>query len=55
MSVFLSLGQQPPLTIIFEDKDIIAVCKPAGQLFHGYTKGLPSPLVDQVKDSLRER
>jgi 23S rRNA pseudouridine1911/1915/1917 synthase len=51
---FLNLGAQPTLDILYSDRAMIAVNKAAGQLFHGYTKGWPSPLVDQVKDLLRE-
>ncbi|MFY7929679.1 MAG: RluA family pseudouridine synthase [Oligoflexus sp.] len=47
---YLGLGMQPPLDIIYEDSALIAVNKPAGQLFHGYTKGFPTSLADQVKD-----
>jgi len=49
MQQFLALGLQPVLEILYQDKALLAVNKPAGQLFHGYTKGLPSPLVDQIK------
>jgi len=49
MNRFLALGQQPDLEILYQDKAILAVNKPAGLLFHGYTKGLPLPLVDQIK------
>jgi 23S rRNA pseudouridine1911/1915/1917 synthase len=49
MKQFLTLGLQPALEILYQDKALLAVNKPAGQLFHGYTKGLPSPLVDQIK------
>ncbi len=52
---FLQLGEQPPLSIVFEDKSLIAVNKPAGQLFHGYTHGTPTTLVDQVKEYIRSR
>lgn len=50
---YLEIGHEPALQLIFSDKALIAVNKPAGQLFHGYTKGAPSPLADQVKDYVR--
>jgi 23S rRNA pseudouridine1911/1915/1917 synthase len=49
MNSFLSLGLQPVLDILYQDRALLAVNKPAGLLFHGYTKGLPMPLVDQIK------
>ncbi|WP_141734647.1 RluA family pseudouridine synthase [Oligoflexus tunisiensis] len=49
MNRFLTLGLQPVLEILYQDKALLAVNKPAGLLFHGYTKGLPMPLVDQIK------
>lgn len=49
MNRFLALGLQPDLEILYQDKALLAVNKPAGLLFHGYTKGLPMPLVDQIK------
>jgi 23S rRNA pseudouridine1911/1915/1917 synthase len=49
MNRFLALGQQPDLEILYQDKALLAVNKPAGLLFHGYTKSLPLPLVDQIK------
>lgn len=51
---YLEIDREPPLSIIFADKSLIAVNKPAGQLFHGYTQGHPSTLVDQAKHSIRE-
>lgn len=50
---FLSLGAQPPLDILYQDAALLALNKPAGQLFHGYTKGLPLPLVEQIKDEIQ--
>ncbi len=50
---FLSLGQQPPLEILYTDRALLAINKPSGQLFHGYTKGLPTALVDQVKEHIQ--
>jgi 23S rRNA pseudouridine1911/1915/1917 synthase len=46
---FLELGRQAPLEILYEDSVLIAVNKPSGLLFHGYTQGLPTSLADQVK------
>lgn len=51
---FLSLGQQPPLSILYSDRALLAVDKPSGLLFHGYTKGLPTALVDQVKAHIQQ-
>ncbi len=48
----LVIGQEPILNIIFEDKSIIVVNKPAGQLFHGRTAGPPSSLVTQIQSYL---
>ncbi|HYX33273.1 MAG TPA: RluA family pseudouridine synthase [Oligoflexus sp.] len=53
MNHFLALGRQPVLEILYQDKALLAVNKPAGQLFHGYTKGLPAPLVDQIKSEIQ--
>jgi 23S rRNA pseudouridine1911/1915/1917 synthase len=53
MKRFLALGLQPELEILYQDKALLAVNKPAGLLFHGYTKGLPMPLVDQIKTELQ--
>ncbi len=52
---FLTMGQEPPLVLVYEDHALIAVHKPAGQLFHGYTKGAPGPLADQLKAYIKER
>lgn len=49
----LSMGINPTLDILFEDKAIILVNKPAGQLFQGHTQGLPDPLDTQVKSHIR--
>jgi 23S rRNA pseudouridine1911/1915/1917 synthase len=53
MKRFLALGLQPELEILYQDKALLALNKPAGLLFHGYTKGLPMPLVDQIKAELQ--
>lgn len=49
---FLALDQEAPLILAYEDRAFIAAYKPAGQLFHGYTKGLPLTLVDQLKQRI---
>lgn len=50
---FLRLDQPAPLLLAHEDRAFIAASKAAGQLFHGYTRGLPLTLVDQLKDKLQ--
>ena len=52
---FLRVGEQPTLNIVFEDPCLMAVIKPAGQLFQGFTKGAPAPLDVQVKEYLHHK
>ncbi len=54
-STFLAIDEKAPLLLSHEEKSFIAAYKPAGQLFHGHTKGLPETLVDQLKGMLKER
>jgi 23S rRNA pseudouridine1911/1915/1917 synthase len=53
-SSFLQLGQAAPLHILLDERAFLVVNKPAGQLVHGYTKGLPQTLNDQIKDHIRQ-
>jgi len=52
---FLKLGDAAHLHILLEERAFLVVNKPAGQLVHGYTKGLPQTLNDQIKDHIRQQ
>lgn len=55
MTNLMRNGQESPLSLLFEDTCLLAANKPAGQLFQGHTKGLPSALDVQVKTYIRSR
>ncbi len=51
----LKHGANPVLNIIYEDRCLLVVHKPAGQLFQGHTSGWPQTLDTQVREYLRSQ